>query len=214
MVVITQNIDGLHRRAGSKNILELHGQFLIWHSTVSCNLLTAHVCWREPLQDEVPEMWRDCCEHQFTNMWGTARQGVRWVLMKMITLFGCVSYFQLLRCVAFYPESLILITTCLWYQRRTCQGKIDIWSCLCLCLCLYICCFLPCRLLFPLGCLPEFLTGSSQSWLFNNHNYSNNEVIIAEYRGGSSQGRIQSGADPVVIVLVLQNQISDRNVSI
>ena len=26
LVVITQNIDGLHARAGSKNILELHGK--------------------------------------------------------------------------------------------------------------------------------------------------------------------------------------------
>lgn len=28
IVVITQNIDELHERAGSKNILELHGQIL------------------------------------------------------------------------------------------------------------------------------------------------------------------------------------------
>ena len=31
LVVITQNIDGLHARAGSKNILELHGKKILYN---------------------------------------------------------------------------------------------------------------------------------------------------------------------------------------
>ena len=39
VIVITQNIDDLHERAGSKNVLHLHGEIMKVKSTVDSNLI-------------------------------------------------------------------------------------------------------------------------------------------------------------------------------
>lgn len=54
--VITQNIDDLHERAGSKNVIHLHGELLKVRSTFDENLV---MDWRSDLNPG------DFCEHNF-----------------------------------------------------------------------------------------------------------------------------------------------------
>ncbi|NPA75227.1 MAG: NAD-dependent deacylase [Euryarchaeota archaeon] len=56
MWVITQNIDGLHREAGSKNVIELHGN--IWR--VKCTLCDYHGENRETPLSEIPPKCPKC----------------------------------------------------------------------------------------------------------------------------------------------------------
>lgn len=54
LTLVTQNVDGLHQRAGSRNVVELHGN--IWRArcvvcSVSCDI---------PLEDARPEACSDC----------------------------------------------------------------------------------------------------------------------------------------------------------
>jgi NAD-dependent deacetylase len=53
-LIITQNVDGLHQRAGSRNVCEYHGSLASWR----CDL-----CWsgRVPPDDEPPPM---CCDQR------------------------------------------------------------------------------------------------------------------------------------------------------
>ncbi|GEM_PF-3282108 len=51
--IITQNVDDLHERAGSKRVLHLHGELLKVRSTVEPSLVYS---WSKDLH------WGDCCE--------------------------------------------------------------------------------------------------------------------------------------------------------
>jgi len=52
--IITQNVDDLHERAGSTNVIHLHGELLKVRSTFEENLI---LDWKEDLN------LGDCCEH-------------------------------------------------------------------------------------------------------------------------------------------------------
>ena len=56
VAIITQNIDDLHERAGSSNVIHLHGELLKVRSTFDENLV---MDWRKDLNSG------DFCEHQF-----------------------------------------------------------------------------------------------------------------------------------------------------
>jgi NAD-dependent deacetylase len=54
LTLVTQNVDGLHQRAGSRNVVELHGN--IWRARcVGC-----HLTHEIPLEGARPEACRDC----------------------------------------------------------------------------------------------------------------------------------------------------------
>ncbi|HLL72478.1 MAG TPA: NAD-dependent deacylase [Pyrinomonadaceae bacterium] len=53
----TQNIDGLHAAAGSRNVLELHGN--IW--TARCTKCGERASLRDVDEQELPPVCRDCC---------------------------------------------------------------------------------------------------------------------------------------------------------
>ena len=68
--LITQNVDGLHERAGSNDVVLLHGS--IWHVRCADACVAGRVDWRDdrvPLPDSPP-----CCPH----CGGLARPGVVW----------------------------------------------------------------------------------------------------------------------------------------
>jgi NAD-dependent deacetylase len=54
--IITQNIDGLHQAAGSKNVIELHGS----HATVSCLSCGCAIRSNSLSRDELPPTCPDC----------------------------------------------------------------------------------------------------------------------------------------------------------
>jgi len=49
--IITQNVDDLHERAGSKNILHLHGEIKKARSTIDSDLIYEHKHWKLNLGD-------------------------------------------------------------------------------------------------------------------------------------------------------------------
>ncbi len=53
--IITQNVDGLHQRAGAKNVIELHGN--IWRA--KCTTCTYKITFKKPL-DEIPPKCPKC----------------------------------------------------------------------------------------------------------------------------------------------------------
>lgn len=66
VVLITQNVDGLHDRAGSRNVLKLHGD--IW--MVRCTVCGRETRNEEAPLDEIPPSCADCT--------GLLRPGVVW----------------------------------------------------------------------------------------------------------------------------------------
>ena len=66
VVLITQNVDGLHDRAGSRNVLKLHGD--IW--MVRCTVCGREARNEEAPLDEIPPSCADCT--------GLLRPGVVW----------------------------------------------------------------------------------------------------------------------------------------
>jgi NAD-dependent deacetylase len=55
--LITQNVDGLHRRAGSRNVVELHGDL----TRARCSRETSVTDrWEEPSDDGEPPRCEDC----------------------------------------------------------------------------------------------------------------------------------------------------------
>ena len=54
LTVVTQNVDGLHQHAGSRNVVELHGS--IWRARCTVCRLAHDI----PLEGERPEACRDC----------------------------------------------------------------------------------------------------------------------------------------------------------
>jgi NAD-dependent protein deacetylase/lipoamidase len=54
LTLVTQNVDGLHQRAGSRNVVELHGN--IWRARCTVCALTHDI----PREGDRPEACRDC----------------------------------------------------------------------------------------------------------------------------------------------------------
>ena len=54
--IITQNVDGLHRRVGSENVIEIHGN-IMRSRCIKCN----SCCYDVPIEDEVIELPRCVC---------------------------------------------------------------------------------------------------------------------------------------------------------
>jgi NAD-dependent deacetylase len=54
LTLVTQNVDGLHQRAGSRNVVELHG--CIWRARCT----TCHLVHDIPCEGARPEACRDC----------------------------------------------------------------------------------------------------------------------------------------------------------
>ena len=52
VIVITQNVDNLHERAGSKNVLHLHGELMKLRSERNPNLIYDIDGWEQPLDEK------------------------------------------------------------------------------------------------------------------------------------------------------------------
>ncbi|MBO5920165.1 MAG: NAD-dependent deacylase [Bacteroidales bacterium] len=55
VIVITQNVDNLHERAGSKNVLHLHGELMKLRSERNPNLIYDIDGWEQPLDEKAED---------------------------------------------------------------------------------------------------------------------------------------------------------------
>ena len=55
VIVITQNVDNLHERAGSKNVLHLHGELMKLRSERNPNLIYDINGWEQPLDEKAED---------------------------------------------------------------------------------------------------------------------------------------------------------------
>ena len=55
VIVITQNVDNLHERAGSKNVLHLHGELMKLRSERNPNLIYDIYGWEQPLDEKAED---------------------------------------------------------------------------------------------------------------------------------------------------------------
>ena len=55
VIVITQNVDDLHERAGSKNVLHLHGELMKLRSERNPNLIYDIDGWEQPLDEKAED---------------------------------------------------------------------------------------------------------------------------------------------------------------
>ena len=55
VIVITQNVDNLHERAGSKNVLHLHGELMKLRSERNSNLIYDIDGWEQPLDEKAED---------------------------------------------------------------------------------------------------------------------------------------------------------------
>lgn len=55
VIVITQNVDNLHERAGSKNVLHLHGELMKLRSERNPNLIHDIDGWEQPLDEKAED---------------------------------------------------------------------------------------------------------------------------------------------------------------
>ena len=55
VIVITQNVDNLHERAGSKNVLHLHGELMKLRSERNTNLIYDIDGWEQPLDEKAED---------------------------------------------------------------------------------------------------------------------------------------------------------------
>jgi len=55
VIVITQNVDNLHERAGSKNVLHLHGELMKLRSEKNPNLIYDIDGWEQPLDEKAED---------------------------------------------------------------------------------------------------------------------------------------------------------------
>lgn len=81
LLLVTQNIDNLHERAGSENLIHMHGELLNLRCTTSGQVFQQH-------QPVLPEIRCPCC-----NSTGTLRPDIVWfgeVPMQMELIYGAL----------------------------------------------------------------------------------------------------------------------------